>query len=71
MRIRYDSREQLVEDVKTVGQTIVEKADEIVGDWSDVHRYTITATIDACELPQVIWTKEANAVKIKTNAEQY
>lgn len=71
MRIRYDSREKLVEDVKAVGQTIAEKADEIVGDWSDVHHYTITATIGVNELPQVIWTKEANAMKIKTNAEQY
>ena len=65
IRIRYDTKEHLIEDVKTIGETITEKAEEIVGDWSQVHTYTITATITVGELPQLIWTKQANIVKTK------
>lgn len=67
-RIRYDTKERLIEDVKTIGETITEKAEEIVGDWSQVHTYTITATITVGELPQLIWTKQANIVKFPTKA---
>lgn len=65
MNIRYDTKERLIEDVKTIGETITEKAEEIVGDWSQVHTYTIMATITVGELPQLIWTKQANIVKTK------
>lgn len=66
MNIRYDTKERLIEDVKTIGETITEKAEEIVGDWSQVHTYTIMATITVSELPQLIWTKQANIVKMPT-----
>lgn len=68
MYIRYDKKERLIEDVKTIGKTITEKAEEIVGDWSQVHTYTITATITVNEIPQLAWTKQANIVKLPTKA---
>lgn len=61
----YPSRDQLVEDVKTIGRTITEKADDIVGDWKGVHHYTITATIGTDFVPQLIVTKQAHALKIE------
>lgn len=67
----YESRDKLIEDVKHIGEVIIEKADEIIGDWSNIHSYTITAKITVDSVPQLVWTKEANALRIKTQSKEY
>ena len=66
-RVYYNSRERLVEDVKTIGQTIVDKADEIVGDWSQVTEYEIIGRVAVDEIPSVTFKKTANALKVNIN----
>lgn len=69
MNVFYKNREQLIEDVKTIGQTIIDRAEDIVGDWSYVQTYTITAEISADSLPLMKWTKGIILRKLDTKAE--
>ena len=66
-RVYYNSRERLVEDVKTIGQTIIDKADEIVGDWSQVREYEIIGRVAVDEIPSVTFKKTAIALKVNIN----
>ena len=66
-RIYYNSRERLLEDVKTIGQTIIDKADEIVGDWSQVTEYEIIGRVAVDEIPSVTFKKTAHALKVHIN----
>jgi len=68
MHVMYDTKERLIEDVKTIGQTIIDKAEEIVGDWSDVYSYAIVGQISVDSVPQLTWTKQAHVVRTKHQA---
>ena len=70
----YKSRDDLVSDIKRVGETIIEKADEIAGDWKDVSEFKIIVEISVDAVPCLSWQKTARilpnqieGMKIKEN----
>lgn len=68
MHVMYDTKERLIEDVRAIGQTIIDRAEEIVGDWKDIYNYTIVAEISIDTVPQLTWTKQAHVVRTKHRA---
>ena len=69
MNVRYNAREHLVEDVKTIGQTIIDRAEDIVGDWDKTQEYRITAEISCWQVPQLKWEKCIVTIPIPSKCE--
>ena len=54
----YHNKEDVVADVKAIGQVIIDNAEEIVGDkWGRLNKIEITGTIAAQEVPNIKWNK--------------
>ncbi len=51
-------REQLINDVRKVGQTLIDKAEEIVGGWDEICSYSIRVELSPKIMPTLYWTKE-------------
>ena len=63
----YKSRDDLVSDIKRVGKTIIEKADEIVGDWDGVTEFKIIVEISVDTIPCLSWQKSARVLPTQIN----
>ena len=70
-KIYYDEKAKLIKDVKTIGQTIIDKAEDIVGDWEQVQEYKIIAEIGTYCVPNITIEKRSIALRINTQAEVY
>lgn len=54
----YRNKEDVITDVKAIGQAIIDNAEEIVGDkWSRLNEIEIIGTISPEEVPNVKWNK--------------
>lgn len=54
----YHNKEDVVADVKAIGQAIIDNAEEIVGDkWGRLNKIEIIGTIAAQEVPNIKWNK--------------
>ena len=63
----YKSRDDLVSDIKRVGKTIIEKADEIVGDWDGVTEFKIIVEISVDTIPCLSWQTSARVLPTQIN----
>lgn len=59
MRVYYKGRDWLVRDVKRIGQAIIDRADDIVGDWGSVYKYSIIGEVSVDTVPTLRWEKSA------------
>ena len=62
MIVSYSKRDDLVKDIKAMGQTIIDRAEDIVGDWTDATGYTINCEVSIGSLPTVSWEKSIRAL---------
>ena len=50
-------KEQRVEELKAIGQTIIDRAEDLIGDNSFVTGYTITITLNPHEVAEIVLRK--------------
>lgn len=68
MSVSYSERDYLVRDIKTIGQTIIDRAEDIVGEWDCATEYTIKGSVSIDSCPTVSWEKTIRA--LPTNAKK-
>lgn len=54
----YNTKKEVVDDVISIGQAIIDNAEEIVGDnWGRLNKIEIIGTISPVEVPNIKWNK--------------